>query len=63
MWIPDSEGIGWRVRETRAAVQQLVVPMLRPFAYELVSNGQPRWWNAVCSVRNDLFMADSERGI
>jgi hypothetical protein len=55
-------------REIRAAMEQLVVPMLGPFAYELVSNGQPRWWNAVCSVRNDLirdgiFLAESERGV
>jgi hypothetical protein len=55
-------------REIRAALEQLVVPMLEPVAYELVSNGQPRWWNAVCSVRNDLirdgiFLADSERGV
>lgn len=55
-------------REIRAVMEQLVVPMLRPVAYELVSNGQPRWWNAVCSVRNELirdgiFLADSERGV
>jgi hypothetical protein len=55
-------------REIRAAMEQLVVPVLGPAAYELVSNGQPRWWNAVCSLRNDLirdgiFVADSERGI
>jgi Mrr N-terminal domain len=55
-------------REIRAAMEQLVVPMLSPAAYEPVSNGQPRWWNAVCSVRNDLvrdgiFLADSERGV
>jgi hypothetical protein len=55
-------------REIRAAMEQLVAPALGPAAYELVSNGQPRWWNAVCSVRNDLirdgiFVADSERGI
>jgi hypothetical protein len=55
-------------REIRAAMERLVVPVLGPAAYELVSNGQPRWWNAVCSLRNDLirdgiFVADSERGI
>jgi hypothetical protein len=55
-------------REIRAAMEQLVVPVLGPAAYELVSNGQPRWWNAVCSLRNDLirdgiFVSDSERGI
>jgi hypothetical protein len=55
-------------REIRAAMEHLVVPVLGPAAHELVSNGQPRWWNAVCSVRNDLiqdgiFLADSERGV
>jgi hypothetical protein len=55
-------------REVRAAMEELVAPILGPAAYELVSNGQPRWWNVVCSIRNDLiedgiFLADSERGI
>jgi hypothetical protein len=55
-------------REIRAEVEHLVAPILGAADYELVSNGQPRWWNAVCSVRNDLirdgiFVADSERGV
>jgi len=55
-------------REIRKTIAHLVAPMLRAADYELVSNGQPRWWNAICSVRNDLikeglFRNDSERGI
>jgi len=35
--------------------------------YELVSSGDPRWWNAICWERNDLvreglFRSDSPRG-
>jgi hypothetical protein len=55
-------------REIRKTIEVLVVPMLGKADYELVSNTQPRWWNAICSVRNDLireglFRNDSERGI
>jgi hypothetical protein len=55
-------------REIRKAIEHLVAPMLRAADYELVSNDQPRWWNAICSVRNDLikeglFRNNSERGI
>jgi hypothetical protein len=55
-------------REIRKTIELLVAPMLGKTDYELVSNAQPRWWNAICSVRNDfvrqgLFRNDSERGI
>jgi hypothetical protein len=55
-------------REIRKTIELLVAPMLGKADYELVSNAQPRWWNAICSVRNDLirqglFHNDSERGI
>jgi hypothetical protein len=55
-------------REIRMTIERLVAPMLGKADYELVSNAQPRWWNAICSVRNDLirqglFRNDSERGI
>jgi Mrr N-terminal domain len=55
-------------REIRKTIELLIAPMLRKADYELVSNAQPRWWNAICSVRNDLirqglFRNDSERGI
>jgi hypothetical protein len=55
-------------REIRKTIERLVAPMLGKADYELVSNAQPRWWNAICSVRNDfirqgLFRNDSERGI
>ena len=55
-------------REIRKTIELLVAPMLGKADYELVSNAQPRWWNAICSVRNDfirqgLFRNDSERGI
>jgi hypothetical protein len=55
-------------REIRKTIELLVAPMLGKADYELVSNAQPRWWNAICSVRNDLirqglFRNDPERGI
>jgi hypothetical protein len=55
-------------REIRKTIEPLVSRMLGAADYELVSNSQPRWWNAICSVRNDLireglFRKDSERGI
>jgi hypothetical protein len=55
-------------REVRKMIERLVAPMLGKGDYELVSNAQPRWWNAICSVRNELireglFRNDSERGI
>jgi len=55
-------------REIRKTIERLVAPMLGKADYELVSNAQPRWWNAICSVRNDfirqgLFRNDSEHGI
>jgi hypothetical protein len=55
-------------RKIRVTMESLVAPMLGKADYELVSNAQPRWWNAICSVRNDLirqglFRNDSERGI
>jgi len=55
-------------REIRKTIERLVAPMLGKADYELVSNDVPRWWNAICSVRNDLirqglFRNDSERGI
>ena len=63
-------GLGGRAysREIRVTMQRLVAPMLGAADHELVSNGQPRWWNAICSVRNDLiteglFRSDSERGV
>jgi hypothetical protein len=63
-------GLGGRAysREIRVTMQRLVAPMLGAADHELVSNGQPRWWNAICSVRNDLiteglFLDDSEHGI
>jgi hypothetical protein len=55
-------------REIRATMKPLLAPMLSAADHELVSNGQPRWWSAICSVRNDLvrdgiFLNDSERGV
>jgi hypothetical protein len=43
-------------REIRVTMESLVAPMLGKADYELVSNAQPRWWNAICSM-------NSERGI
>lgn len=38
-------------REIRVTMESLVAPTLSKADYELVSNAQPRWWNAICSVR------------
>jgi hypothetical protein len=55
-------------REIRKTIELLVAPMLGKADYALVSNDVPRWWNAICSVRNDLirqglFRDDSEWGV
>lgn len=55
-------------REIRAKIGRLVAPMFGAAGKEIVSNGQPRWWNTICSVRNDLiaeglFRNDSEHGV
>jgi hypothetical protein len=55
-------------REIRETMEQTMAPVLCDADYELVSNGQPRWWNSTCSMRNQLIKngilrADSERGV
>jgi hypothetical protein len=54
--------------EVQASLKRVLTPMLTDNDYEVVSNGNPRWWNAVCTVRSDLTVegllrGDSERGI
>jgi hypothetical protein len=48
--------------------EQTLAPVLDDADYESVSNGQPRWWNSICSMRNQLIADgllrdDSKRGI
>jgi restriction system protein len=55
-------------REIRAALERVMALSLGDADYELVSNGQPRWWNSICSMRNQLiadglFRNDSPRGV
>jgi hypothetical protein len=55
-------------REIRETMEPMMAPVLRDADYELVSNGQPRWWNSTCSMRNQLISdgllrGDSERGV
>jgi hypothetical protein len=55
-------------REIREIIEQTLAPVLCDADYELVSNGQPRWWNSICSMRNQLIADgllrdDSKRGI
>jgi hypothetical protein len=55
-------------REIRETLEQMMAPVLCDEDYELVSNGQPRWWNSMCSVRTQLVSEgllrdDSERGV
>jgi len=54
--------------EVQASLKRVLTPMLTDDDHEVVSNGNPRWWNAVCTVRSDLSVegllrGDSERGI
>jgi hypothetical protein len=49
-------------------MERVLAPLLGNADYELVSNGQPRWWNLICSMRNQLiadglFRNDSPRGV
>jgi hypothetical protein len=51
----------------RPVMEERMAPRLREVDYELVSTGEPRWWNAICWERNDLvreglFRDDSPRG-
>lgn len=55
-------------REIRAALERVMALSLGDADYELVSNGQPRWWNSICSMRNQLiadglFRNNSPRGV
>jgi hypothetical protein len=45
-----------------------MAPLLSEADYQLVSSGDPRWWNAICweradLVREGLFVDYSERGV
>ena len=55
-------------RRIRQAMADKMAPRLSEADYELVSSGDPRWWNAICWERNDcvkegLLRDDSERGV
>jgi hypothetical protein len=55
-------------REIRTIMERVLAPLRSNADYELVSNGQPRWWNSICSMRNQLiadglFRNDSPRGV
>lgn len=57
-----------RVDEVRRVLKKRIAPRLRPGDYDLVSTGEPRWWNAACWARNDLkrngyLRQDSPRGL
>jgi hypothetical protein len=54
--------------QVRKIVERRMAPQLNKADYDLVSSGDPRWWNATCWERNDLvkeglFRRDSERGV
>ena len=56
------------VKEIRELLEPRMAPRLSSADYQLVSSGDPRWWNAVCWERNDLvkeglLRGDSERGV
>src|ERR1700720_2273493 len=55
-------------RQVQASIKRALAPVLSDDDCEVASNGNPRWWNAVCTVRSELSMegllrCDSERGI
>jgi hypothetical protein len=55
-------------QEIQASIKRVLIPVLTDDDCEIASNGNPRWWNAVCTVRSDLSMEgllrrDSQRGI
>ena len=49
-------------------MKRVLTPVLTEDDFEIVSNGNPRWWNAVCTVHSELSMegllrSGSKRGI
>ncbi len=56
------------VSKIRSIMLSKMAPMLSDADYEMVSTGDPRWWNAICweradLVREGLFAKDDERGV
>jgi Mrr N-terminal domain len=54
--------------EVRRILEPKMAPRLSDADYQLVSSGDPRWWNATCWERNDLVKEgllrnDSDRGV
>ena len=61
-------GVDASARQVQLSIKRVLGPTLTEDDCEIVSNGNPRWWNAVCNVRNDLcteglLRGDSERGV
>lgn len=59
---------GAHVSEIRKKLEPKLKNDLLPADFEPVSNGDPRWWNAVCWERSDmvkdgLLRSDSQRGV
>jgi hypothetical protein len=55
-------------QQVQASIKRVLTPVLTDDDCEVASNGNPRWWNAVCTVRSDLSMegllrSDSKHGI
>lgn len=55
-------------QQVQASIKRVLTPVLTDDDCEIASNSNPRWWNAVCTVRSDLSMegllrSDSKRGI
>lgn len=55
-------------QQVQASIKRVLTPVLTDDDCEIASNGNPRWWNAVCTVRSDLSMegllrSDSKHGI
>ena len=54
--------------EIRRVIKSKVAPLLGEVDYKKVSNGDPRWWNAICwerahLVREEYFSKASPRGV
>jgi len=57
-----------RAKDIRAILERDITSSLKNGDFELVTTGEPRWWNATCWERSELvkeglLKADSERGI
>jgi hypothetical protein len=56
------------IRDVRKNLKPRIEPILSEADYQVVSSGDPRWWNATCwqryyLVRDGFLLKDSDRGV